>query len=86
MIQPTYEELLQVVKDIASFIRDGDQFPSGKCECGCGEEEHEMSIDDAFDTAGAAIDICRDVLKTDGSDLKIVKPYDEAVISEGVKP
>ncbi len=80
----TYAELLTTVRQIASFIADGDQFPTGVCECGCNQDEHEMSIDDAFETASAAISMCRDVLGTDGSDLAIVKPSDEAVISRGV--
>jgi len=84
MKTPTYEELLAIVQQIASFIADGDQFPGGQCECGCGQEEHEMSIDDAFETASSAISMCRDCLGTDGSDLAIVKPFDEAVISKGV--
>jgi len=84
MIKPTYDELLATVRQIASFIADGDQFRGGTCECGCGQEEHEMSIDDAFETASAVISMCRDVLGTDGSELEIIKPNSEAIITKGV--
>jgi hypothetical protein len=43
-------ELLEALGTIARFIKDGDEIDG---------EEHEMSIDDAFQTAADAIDIAR---------------------------
>jgi hypothetical protein len=62
MRDPTYEELLAVVKQIAGFIYDGDEVDG---------EEHEMSIDDAFETCAACRDLTRNILGTDGTDLPI---------------
>jgi hypothetical protein len=81
MKKPTYDELLEVVTSIASFIADGDGAvkpgDDGLCPCGCGSDEHEMTIDEAFETASSCISMCRDVLGTDGSDLPICKPNEE---------
>ncbi len=62
MKQPTYDELLAVVTRIASFIYDGDDVDG---------EEHEMSIDDAFETWAVVRTLTRDLLGTDGSDLPV---------------
>lgn len=67
MKQPTYDELLQTVRSIASLILDGDQFEDDGTV-----EEYEMSIDEAFETAFTAVSICRDALGTDGSDLPLI--------------
>jgi hypothetical protein len=82
--EPTYEELLGVVRQIASFVRDGDEVPE-TFECDGTtmsmvddmDGTYEMSIDDAFETAGLCISLCRDVLGTDGSDLKVVRAGSE---------
>ncbi len=65
MSTPTYAELLRVVQSIASLIYDGDEIDG---------DEHEMSIDDAFETCAIVRTLTRDVLGTDGSDLPPTRP------------
>lgn len=57
--RPSYEDLLKTVTMIAAFIKDGDEV-DGK--------EHEMSIDDAFETTHACITMCRDLLNSTGGE------------------
>lgn len=45
----------ETLEQIARFTRDGDPMENG--------EEHKMSIDDAFDTVGACIDLARKFLR-----------------------
>ena len=61
----SYDDLLATVIRIASIINDGDEIEG---------EIHEMSQAVAFDTATGAIALCRDTLKTDGSDLPPIAP------------
>lgn len=79
MSRPTYEQLYETVVSIASLIMDGEEFPGrGECPCGCGAPEHEMTIDEAFDTASECISSCRSVLGSEiVKTLKLTKPNEE---------
>jgi len=58
MNKPTYDELHDVVRKIANFIKDADLVEDENGEI----VEHEMTGDDEYETAIGAISLCRNVL------------------------